>query len=151
MLRYLIDQFDDKAHNVSGSSHIVSLASLPSFQDTFFTLSHRKCYSINYKSLFAQGQILLKKTPKPQFNSPGVTGRSLILHTPHTSNYVFLVLSSCYSINQCYVIITIQCFIYMHLVIMIMISWDEDINRSFLKLRLNLKSPELELELELKI
>ena len=78
-------------------------------------------------------------------------GRSLILHTPHTSNYVFLVLSSCYRINQCYVIVTIQCFIYMYLVIMIMISWEEDINRSFLKLRLDLKSPELELELKIKI
>ena len=71
MLRYYIDQFDDKAHNVSGSSHIVSVASPPSFQDKFFTLSHRKCYLINYKSLFAQGQILLIKHQSPNLIHQG--------------------------------------------------------------------------------
>ena len=38
----------------------------------------------------------------------------------------------------------------MYLVIIIIISFREDFNRSFLDLRLDLKSPEFELELELK-
>ena len=38
----------------------------------------------------------------------------------------------------------------MYLVIIIIISFEEKINRSFLELRLDLNSPELELELELK-
>ena len=41
-------------------------------------------------------------------------------------------------------------FIYMNLVIIITINFDEDINRSFLELRFDLNSPELELKLELK-
>ena len=39
-------------------------------------------------------------------------------------------------------------FIYMNLVIIITINFDEDINRSFLELRFDLNSPELELELK---
>ena len=36
----------------------------------------------------------------------------------------------------------------MHIVIIIMINFEEDINRSFLELRLDLESLELELELK---
>ena len=36
----------------------------------------------------------------------------------------------------------------MYLVIIIIINFAEDVNRSFLELRLDLKSPELELELK---
>ena len=36
----------------------------------------------------------------------------------------------------------------MYIVIVIIINFEEDINRSFLELRLDLKSPELELELK---
>ena len=41
-------------------------------------------------------------------------------------------------------------FMYMNLVIIITINFDEEIIRSFLELRLDLNSPESELELELK-
>ena len=40
------------------------------------------------------------KATKLKFYSSGVTGRPLILHTPHTSSYVFLVLSYWYRINH---------------------------------------------------
>ena len=115
-------------------------------------------------TLTCPGANFTGKAPKLRFYSSGVTGWPLILHTPDTSSYVFLVLSCWYNIshdamyswpfNKGYETdgINNNNFIYHHiyLAIIIIINFAEDFNRSFLELRLDLKSPELELELELK-
>ena len=62
-----------------------------------FSLSHPEnliSYLIHYR-LTCPGANFIGKAPKSKFYSPGVTGRPLILHTPHMSSYVFLQ-----SINQ---------------------------------------------------
>ena len=61
------------------------------------------CYNArsHYLNLcWPRSQTLTGKALKLKYHSSGVTGRPLILHTPHTSSYVFLVLSYWYRINH---------------------------------------------------
>ena len=141
---------------ISGSS----ILGLPSkFLKQNFPLGCPKnliSYLIRYKLTCPRANFT-GKAPKLKFYSSGVTRQPLILHTPHASSYVFLVLSYpwCHVIiNKGYETDGINnnnfIYFYMYLVIIIIINFTEDFNRSFLELRLDLKSPELELELELK-
>ena len=76
---------------------VVDLVSLhPPFQflKQKFSLSCPKklfIYSICHK-FACSGANFTGKAPKLKFYSAGVTGQPLILHTSHTSSYVFLVL-----------------------------------------------------------
>ena len=54
---------------------------------------------MRYK-LTCPGANFTGKVPKLKFYSSGVTERPLILHMPHTSSYVFLVISYWYTINH---------------------------------------------------
>ena len=73
---------------------LVSLASPPSFFKQIFSLScpeNSISYLIHYiYKLTCTGENFADKAPKFKLYSSGVTGRPLILHTPHTSSYVFL-------------------------------------------------------------